>query len=93
MSTRVDLSDPMPEEFSKLAAAEELQWVADTIRLMKQGLRTHEPLTMQGVWDRIAERYSPEMANQWICEMITHLMFTEDWSFFNEETGEASPLL
>ncbi len=93
MSKRLDLSDPMPEEIVQMARDEELQWVADTTRLMKQGLRTHEPLTVKGVYQRIAERYSPEMAEQWICEMITHLMNTEDWSFVNEETGEASSLI
>ncbi len=85
--------NPITGKVEGVSETEELiQWNADTSRLMKIGLRTHNPDTMAAVHDRISEKFGSEFADSAIAQMITHLMTTENWSFF-DENGNPSPLL
>lgn len=70
-----------------------IQWSADTSRLLKIGLRTYDPETVASVMARISARLGEDMAEAMLLETINQLMTTENWSFFDEETGEASPLV
>ena len=63
------------------------QWLADTSRLLKIGLRTHDTFTVDMAYKRISERLGEDFAEKSVYVMITHLMNTENWSFF-DESGE-----
>ena len=77
----------------KIEPTDFIQWNADTSRLLKTALRTHNPEILASVHERIASRLGESEADETIFSMITHLIETEDWSFIDKKTGEASPLL
>lgn len=72
--------------------AELVQWFADTSRLLKIGLRTHDVEIVDSVYLRIAERYGQEIAEKSVYQMITHIIETEGWEWEDAE-GNPSPLL
>lgn len=69
-----------------------LQEVADSSRLLKIGLRNHDPEMLADAIARIKKRYGEQGAQDWVCTTITMLMSEEGWSF-EMENGESSPLL
>lgn len=69
-----------------------IQRNADTMRLLKIGLRTHDPETVNAAYERISNTYGEDLANSVVSQTITNLMSSENWSFFNEN-DEPSPLL
>lgn len=69
------------------------QWEADTSRLLKSALRIHDPDGVATVFERISEKHGRRVAEDFLQITVTRLMSLENWSFFNEETGEPSPLL
>ena len=71
---------------------EALQWNADTGRLLKIALRNHDPETLKAVYTRISDKHGDYVASQSVCAMITHLMFTENWSWELPD-GSPSPLI
>lgn len=73
--------------------AEQLQWSADTSRLMKIALRNHNPQMVTQVMERISEKFGDDFAEEAVARMANHLMNTENWSFFDPETGKPSALL
>jgi len=77
----------------KIKPSDFIQWIADTSRLLKIALRSHDPEMVASVHDRIASRLGKIEADKTVFSMITHLITTEDWSFIDKETGKASPLL
>ncbi|HSW89708.1 MAG TPA: hypothetical protein VLH19_02450 [Patescibacteria group bacterium] len=68
------------------------QWEADTSRLLKIALRSHDPESLSTVMERMSEHYPPELVEKMVMDMMTRLMTTENWSFVDEE-GNESPLL
>ena len=68
------------------------QWFADTSRLLKIALRTHDPEQVDIIYLRIADKYSAQVAEMAVYQMITYLINTEDWSWF-DENGNPSPLM
>ena len=77
----------------KFGTPKTLQWAADTNRLLKIALRSHDPKMLSQVEKRISKRLGPEIAERAVLTEITNLIETEDWSFFDPQTGEPSPLL
>ena len=71
---------------------EDAQWLADSSRLMKIALRTHDPEMLDTVYQRISEKYGELVAENSIYQMITHLITTENWSW-EDADGNSSPLL
>lgn len=69
------------------------QWLADTNRILKLGFMEHDPEVVALGMQRLTERMGSEFAEKTTLHFITHLMETEGFSFFNEETGKPSPLL
>ena len=70
-----------------------VQWIANTSRLLKIALRIHDPEMVVTVKERISQRLGPKFAERAVLTAITYLMETEDWSFFDLQKGEPSPLL
>lgn len=68
------------------------QWSADTNRLLRIGIRTHDPFTVDTVFWRIADRLGEYFAEYYVLSMITHLMNTEGWSWELPD-GSPSPLI
>lgn len=68
------------------------QWSADTNRLLRIGIRTHDPFIVGTVFSRIADRLGEHFAEYYILSMITHLMNTENWSWELPD-GSPSPLI
>jgi hypothetical protein len=65
---------------------------ADTMRILKAGLRGQDTETVDAEYSRIAEQYGPEFAETIVFQTITKLMDTEDFSFFDAD-GNPLPLL
>lgn len=64
----------------------------DGARLVKAGLENHDPETTLVGFARVSRVVGQEMATEFLTGHITKLM-DKGWSFVNEETGEASPLI
>lgn len=69
------------------------QWEADSSRLVKMALRTHDPEMLAVAIGRISDKYGPDVAENFVLHTITKLISSENWSFINEKTGEPSPLI
>jgi len=69
-----------------------LQENADNMRLLKIGLRNHDPETVDAAMTRISDRYGEEIAESVVVTTISSLMETKDWSFVLEN-GDSSPLM
>jgi hypothetical protein len=80
------------EKDNSFSIEETLQETADNMRLLKIGLRTHDPMTLSAAIKRIADKYGEQFAQDIACTTITTLMLEEDWSF-EMENGESSPLM
>lgn len=72
--------------------SEFLQRNADDSRLLKAGLRSHDPDVVDAAHTRISQRFGKEFADRVTFETITRMMDSEDWSWFDAE-GNPSPLL
>jgi hypothetical protein len=62
------------------------------MRLLKIGLRNHDPKTVDAAMSRISNRYGEQITNDIVFNTINILMNEEDWSFELED-GEPSPLI
>ena len=62
-----------------------IQKNADTMRILRAGLRTHDPVVVDASYTRISEQYGKDLADVVIFDTITHLIETENWSFFDAE--------
>jgi hypothetical protein len=69
------------------------QWEADSSRLVKTALRTHDPESLAVAIRRISLKCGSEVAENLVLHTITRLISSENWSFFDEKTGEPSPLI
>ncbi len=69
-----------------------LQEDADSIRVLRSALRTHDPEAVDTAHARIRERLGKNLAGQVVIGSIERLIEEEGWSFF-DENGNPSPLL
>lgn len=71
---------------------ERVQVNADNMRLLKAGLRSHDPDAVDGAFIRIKRDYGNEIATEATMHTITKMISDENWSWFDNE-GNPSPLL
>lgn len=71
---------------------EAIQFNADRMRMLEIGLWSHDPEIVSIVFNQLMEAYGPDLTREAVTRTITRLM-NNGWSFFNEETGEVSPLM
>ncbi|MDD4381833.1 MAG: hypothetical protein PHE21_00600 [Candidatus Dojkabacteria bacterium] len=69
-----------------------IQENADTMRLLKIGLRNHDPEIVVAAMTRISDRYGDSFAERVTFTTISTLMENEGWSF-ELENREPSPLI
>ena len=69
-----------------------IQENADSIRILKVGLRNHDVETVMATHSRISNNVGRRMATEVVFRTITRLMGSENWSFFDKD-GNPSPLL
>ena len=65
---------------------------ADAMRVLRAGLRGHDPETVRVAHARISKSVGEEIASEVVIKTVTRLMNEENWSFFDED-GNPSPLL
>ncbi len=75
-----------------MALKDTVQELADVSRLLKAGLRSHDPEAVGVAISRLEANYGAKMAESKVMATITSMMTSEGWSFFDEQ-GDASPLL
>lgn len=80
-------------EKRKAPLFQRLEGMADNMRLLRAGLRSHDPMTVDAAYQRISQSFGELLAEDLVHHTITGLMTTEHWSWYNEKTGEPSPLL
>jgi hypothetical protein len=71
---------------------ETLQEIADNKRLLKAGLRNHDPETVGIAIERLESNYGEQIAKDILFDTMTLMMSEEEWGF-EMEGGESSPLI
>jgi len=72
--------------------SETLQENADMMRVLKAGLRTHDPETVDSAFLRIVKKYGENIATNVVMDTITLMISKENWSWFDKDDNP-SPLL
>ena len=69
-----------------------IQDSADAMRVLRAGLRGHDPEIVRVAHARISKSVGEERATEIVLKTITHLMSDENWSFLDKD-GNPFPLL
>lgn len=85
--TAMPATQYVPDRFDEL-----IQWSTENNRLIRTGLRNHDPVMVDAVRQRVTEKLGETFADKYICFWINFLMNTEGWDWQLPD-GSPSPLL